>query len=117
VFIVDGELLLGMMWRSTKALDLLRDPRVLVHSAVTNRTGEEGEFKVRGRAADVQDPGVRERYADTLEAAIDWRPPEPFHLFGVDIDDVAFVRHADERKHVATWKPDTGVVERSDPSP
>ena len=30
----DGRLHLGMMWRSRKALDLLADPRCVVHAAV-----------------------------------------------------------------------------------
>src|SRR5207247_9830151 len=73
VYVVDGELYLGMMWRSTKALDLLRDPRVLVHSTVCNRTGgyDEGEFKIRGRGVDLQDPAARDRYGDVVQAAID----------------------------------------------
>ncbi|HEY8492219.1 MAG TPA: pyridoxamine 5'-phosphate oxidase family protein, partial [Dehalococcoidia bacterium] len=48
--ILAGRLYLGMMWRSTKALDLLRDPRCLVHSIITGKEGTEGEFKLRGRA-------------------------------------------------------------------
>ena len=52
-FIVDGQLYLGMMWRSVKALDLLRDPRCVVHSTVSDREGTEGEFKVYGRAVEV----------------------------------------------------------------
>ena len=32
-FIVDGNLYLGMMWQSRKAVDLLRDPRCVVHTA------------------------------------------------------------------------------------
>ena len=37
--IADGHLYLGMMWRSRKALDLLRDPRCTVHSTVSERNG------------------------------------------------------------------------------
>ena len=33
--IVEGRLYLGMMWRSRKALDLLRDPRCSIHSTVS----------------------------------------------------------------------------------
>ena len=53
VFIVDGDLMLGMMWNSMKARDLLRDSRIAVHSAVTNRNGKEGDMKVYGRVVDV----------------------------------------------------------------
>ena len=106
--IVDGEVLLGMMWRSTKALDLLRDPRILVHNAVASRDGVEGEFKVRGTVVELDAPDVRERYADVVEAAIDWRPKDPYHLFRVDIEDVAFVWYdpkapEGEEKRVQTW--------------
>src|SRR5205823_4990392 len=67
-YIVDGELLLGMMWRSQKALDLLRDPRLVVHSAQCDREGSEGDFKLYGRVADVTDPDRRRRYGDVLQA-------------------------------------------------
>ena len=43
----DGELWLSMLWRSRKAADLGRDPRVLVYSIVTGRDGGQG----RGPAA------------------------------------------------------------------
>lgn len=39
--VMDGDLWLSMMWRSTKARDLLRDPRILMHSVVTGRDGAE----------------------------------------------------------------------------
>jgi hypothetical protein len=42
-----------MMWQSRKALDLLRDPRCVVHSTVTDRAGTEGDVKVYGRAVPV----------------------------------------------------------------
>ena len=61
-FIFDGELALGMMWRSMKALDLLRDPRCVVHSTISDKDGTEGEFKVYGRAVAVDDPATRARY-------------------------------------------------------
>ena len=59
---VDGELMLGMMWHSPKALDLLRDPRLVVHSVVSDRMGTEGDFKLYGRAIEVQEAGRRARY-------------------------------------------------------
>ena len=41
-----GELFLGMMWRSPKALDLLRDPRLVVHSVTCDRSGHDGDVKL-----------------------------------------------------------------------
>src|ERR671928_1057055 len=71
---VDGELMLGMMWRSPKALDLMRDPRCVVHSVVSDRTGVEGDFKLYGRAVDVRDPQRRARYRAAVKGPIDWEP-------------------------------------------
>ncbi len=42
--IADGQLYLGMMWQSRKALDLLRDPRCLVQSTVRDREDTAGEL-------------------------------------------------------------------------
>ena len=44
-FVLDGDLWLSMMWQSTKARDLLRDPRILVHSVITSRDGGEGNSR------------------------------------------------------------------------
>ena len=41
--LVDGELMLGMMWQSPKALDLLRDDRCALHSCTSNRMGTDGD--------------------------------------------------------------------------
>ena len=89
--IADGHLYLGMMWRSRKALDLLRDPRCTIHNVVSNRHGTEGEFKLYGHAVDVQDPQMRYRYAGALYEQIGWRPEEPeYHLFSIDIHSASF---------------------------
>ena len=104
---VDGDLMLGMMWRSPKALDLLRDPRVVVHSVVSERSGTEGDFKLYGRAVDVPEPERRAAYASTIRARIDWEPEEPFHLFAVDIESAGFVVFGDERFGMA-WDPEGG---------
>ena len=103
-FIVDGQLYLGMMWRSVKALDLLRDPRCVVHSTVSQRDGAEGEFKVYGRAAEVTDPDERRRFGDAVYAAIGFRPEEPeFHCFAIAIESVVFSRLVGEEFHRQVW--------------
>ena len=104
-FIASGHLYLGMMWRSVKALDLLRDPRCVVHSTVSDREGTEGEFKVYGRAAEVTDPEERRRFADTVFDAIGHRPEEPeFHCFAIDIESVVFSQLQGEEFHRQLWK-------------
>jgi hypothetical protein len=106
---VDGELMLGMMWQSPKALDLLRDPRLVVHSVVSERTGKEGDFKLYGRVVDVQDPDRRAAYRAAIKARIDWEPPEPnYHLFAIDIDSAGFVTF-DEPRYGLAWDPTGGL--------
>jgi len=67
---------------SRKAEDLRRDARILVHSIVTSRTGEDGEYKLRGTAVEEHDPGTQPRYACEVAGRLGWRPgPGLFHLF------------------------------------
>ena len=106
---VDGELMMGMMWQSKKALDLLRDPRCVLHSCVSDRMGSEGEFKLYGRMVEVKDPSRRQRYRETIKERIDWAPEEPnYHLFAIDIDSAAFATFADEHYALA-WNPEKGL--------
>lgn len=93
-FVLDGELWLSMMPTSTKARDLDRDPRVLVHSVITDRDGGEGEYKIRGTARDETDPDVQQRYAAAVSQALGWHPtPGQFRLFTVQLTDVTFMRY------------------------
>jgi hypothetical protein len=101
--ITQGHLFLGMMWKSRKALDLLRDPRCVVHSTICNRDGSEGEFKLRGRAVDVPDQDMRGRYCEALYQKIAWRPEEPYHLFSVDIESASFIIYDNDEKMVKQW--------------
>ena len=114
-FVLEGELWLSMMSGSLKATDLLRDPRVLVHSVVTSRDGGEGEFKVRGAASSETDASVQQRYADAVGQALGWTPvPGEFHLFSVDIADVSYLRYDDATgdQYVSMWPPPREFVRR-----
>ena len=106
-FIVGGQLYLGMMWRSRKALDLLRNPRCVVHSTVSDRLGSEGEFKVYGRAVDVTGLEERKRFADAVFESIGYRPVEPeFHCFAIAIESVAYTQLKDDQMVHRVWKAD-----------
>lgn len=101
----NGQLYLGMMWRSQKALDLLRDPRCCVHNTVSDRHATEGEFKVFGRALEITDPGDRERYAEAVFQKIGFRPQEPeYHCFAIDIQSAAANTLGDVEFHHEIWK-------------
>jgi len=101
----EDQLLLGMMWQSKKALDLLRDPRCLVHSVVSDKDGSEGEVKLGGRCVDVTDKGLRERSAQQTFDTTGWRPEEPYHLFWLDIEYAAYVKYGQNGDQtVKTWR-------------
>jgi predicted pyridoxine 5'-phosphate oxidase superfamily flavin-nucleotide-binding protein len=103
--VTGGELYLGMMWRSFKALDLLRDPRCTVHNAIRDRFASEGEFKLHGRAVDVEDLEERTRYGDALYKKIGWKPEEPkFHLFSIDIESAALFVADGNARLVKRWR-------------
>lgn len=101
-----GDLWLGMGWESLKARDLMRDRRVLVHSVVTSRDGGGGEFKVRGFAVLETGP-VEQGYADVVAQELGWTPVVgKFHLFRVEVEDIAYIRWADANdQYVTLWPP------------
>jgi hypothetical protein len=114
-YLMDGRLLLSMLWQSRKARDLLRDPRVLVHSVITSRDGGEGEFKVRGTARALHDAEVQRRYADAVARDLGWEPTiGRFHLFAIDVEQVTFIRYDDANgdQYVAIWPPGREFVRR-----
>ena len=101
--IVGGHLFLGMMWRSQKALDLLRDPRCVVHSITRDRMGTEGDLKLYGRMTDVHEPELRRAYRTALKARTGWEPDEPeFHLFSLDVESAAYAIFGEEH-HALAW--------------
>ena len=89
-----------MMWRSRKALDLRRDPRILVRNAICTNTGDEAEISLRGRAVEIHDPEVRRRFAEAVPTP--WREPR-FHLFAVDVESVALIRYGGGQQAVQLW--------------
>jgi hypothetical protein len=101
-----GDLWMGMMGGSRKALDLLRDPRFALHSAPDDPEFPSGDARVSGRAEAVEDPGEIATWQGTLEG----EPPAPFHLFRADVLEVLTVRVAADRLVIDTWRPGSGVV-------
>ena len=106
--LVDGQLMLGMMWRSPKARDLVRDDRCVLHSCTSDRHGGEGDFKLYGRAVDQVDEAVRSAYRAAVRARIDWEPTGPFHLFAIDVESAGFVVFGDGAYRL-TWDPVRGT--------
>jgi Pyridoxamine 5'-phosphate oxidase len=94
-YVIDGHLLLNMMPRSLKALDLLRDPRIYVHTPVTSKEAGEGEFKLAGRAPQLMDMSLRRKLDDLFWTTIHWRPADDSHYFEVLAERVAYHRYGD----------------------
>jgi pyridoxamine 5'-phosphate oxidase-like protein len=104
-------LLFGMMWRSRKALDLLRDPRLSVMSVPSDRDNAGGDVKLSGLAIDERDPEVREAFRKAILERIDWAPDEPtFHLFSLEVGRASYIRFGDDRLALA-WDPVSGCRE------
>ncbi len=106
VRIVGGELWLGMMPDSLKALDLRRDPRFALQAnpgAGTDMGG--GDVRVSGRAVEVgDDDPAKTAYGKEVE------PPEPFHLFRTELTEVTRTYVEDEKYLVVqVWKPGAPV--------
>lgn len=103
----DGDLWLGMMEGSRKALNLRRDPRMALHGPSVDPpedpTGWPGDAKVSGRAVEVTDPQVRQAFAR--------EPGQPFHLFRIDIAEVVLTRVADtgDRLVIELWRDGAGL--------
>jgi len=104
--ILDGNLFLGMMWQSRKALDLLRDPRLVLHNTVCTSTGDEVEVSVRGLATEIHEPEARGTYVNTMT---EWKGAR-FHLFTVDIDSAALIRYGHGQQSVKLWPQDKESV-------
>jgi predicted pyridoxine 5'-phosphate oxidase superfamily flavin-nucleotide-binding protein len=101
-YIIDGHLLLNMIPRSLKALDLLRDPRVYVHAPVTAKEGSP-EFKLAGRADVVDDTGLRGKLDDLFWEMIQWRPAPDSHYFEILAERAAWVTYADGQTSIR-WR-------------
>lgn len=100
----DGDVFVGMMARSRKALDLLRDPRIAIHGPTADPPDEPrewvGESKLAGRAIEVPNDD----------------PDDDSYAFRVDIDEVVFTHINDtgDRLVIESWHPGRAleVVER-----
>jgi len=97
--LLDGQLYLGMMWRSMKALDLLHDPRTVLRSPICTSNGDEQELTLRGRAVEVKDPEERRRY---ISVRTSWREPY-LHLFALDIESAALIKYGGGQQSALLW--------------
>ncbi|WP_329412816.1 pyridoxamine 5'-phosphate oxidase family protein [Streptomyces sp. NBC_00704] len=100
-----GELWLGMMPDSLKALDLRRDPRFCLQANPGEGTGMGGgDVRIAGRAVEVADGEARAGYVKEVE------PPQPFHLFRTELTEVVRTCVEDDTHLVVqVWRPGAPV--------
>ncbi|MYZ37450.1 MULTISPECIES: pyridoxamine 5'-phosphate oxidase family protein [unclassified Streptomyces] len=95
-----GELWLGMMPNSLKALDLLRDPRLNVQANPGSGNAlADGDVRIGGRALAVTDESLLARVS--AEVGV----PLPFHLFRVELSEVVWTGMDGEDMVVRIWRP------------
>jgi hypothetical protein len=103
----EGHLLIGVMPWSLKARDLVRDSRCVLHSAVSALDAGESEFKLYGRALDVEDD-VRDARADAWWVS---RPRGDARVFSLAVEQAALVEwdlHRGEMT-LTRWAPEVGT--------
>jgi len=93
-----------------------RDPRVALHSAPVDEELTDGDAKISGRVTEVTDPDELRAYAGGTTPE-DVEPPDDFHLFRVDVEEIALTTVDQERQLliVDSWNPTRGQhhVERT----
>ncbi len=115
-FLARGQLLFGVMPWSAKAVDLVRDGRCALHSAVCDVDNPDGELKLYGRASEVDDDELR----DAPHRA--WwveRPRDDARVFALVITQAAYITW-DAERGLATlrrWSPAAGASELIRPYP
>ena len=92
----DGDLRIGSMWRSMKALDLQRDPRYALHSGSPDPDKWRGDAKLAGRVEELE-PHQGEN--------------EPSHVFRLDITELVVVRMGEPADHIVieSWHEGRGL--------
>lgn len=93
--VIGDEVRIGVMPGSHRLRDVLRDPRVEVHSAPLEEGLEEGDAKLAGRLVD------RGPVGGTTDGS--W--------FALDIERASLVRADRDVLVLTVWRPGSGVVE------
>jgi hypothetical protein len=89
--VVEGQLMIVMIRGTHKARDVLRDPRLVLNTPISDPADPGSEFKLRGRVVVVEDRNLVEAAANATEAASSWRPPRDWHFFKIEVEDAALM--------------------------
>jgi Pyridoxamine 5'-phosphate oxidase len=109
--IAGGELAMSMIPGTLKTRDLLRDPRLALNAPLQHPDDPNEEFKLRGRAVEIDDADLKEAVAAAIEATSGWRPPVEWHFFSVDIGEAALIAWDSGVMRMLRWSPEHGAQE------
>jgi hypothetical protein len=106
-----GQLIFGVMAWSSKARDLRRDPRCVLHSTISGPDAGEAELKLYGLAAAASDP-----LRDACQEA--WWLHEPraaADIFLLDVTEAMLIEWDLERGQMAStsWSPRRGLWQQA----
>jgi nitroimidazol reductase NimA-like FMN-containing flavoprotein (pyridoxamine 5'-phosphate oxidase superfamily) len=105
--IFEGQLVLVGMPNTTKFRDLGRDPRFCLHTATTDPYVSEGDVKVWGRVANLQDQALHQRFAQDLfdQTGFDLRGEQFDPFYVAELTGASSVRIEDGQLRITIWKP------------
>jgi hypothetical protein len=98
------DLTIGSLWGALKARDLQRDGRFALHANPGDGSMQGGDAKLGGVAVEVVEAAHRQYAADR-------QPPEPFHLFRLDLDEAVLtsLNAEGDGMRIEIWRPGQGV--------
>jgi len=107
-YLSDGQLLLGAMSWSRKTRDLLRDPRCVLHSAITAPDAGEPEVKLYGRVIEAS-----AELRDGCSAGWWQSRPDAAVVFAFGIEQATTIEWNLKKSQmvVRRWSPDSGLAE------
>ena len=91
-----------MMWQSRKALDLLRDPRCVLHSTQCTKEPTAPDIKIYGERSRSPTAASGKEFFDQVAAETGNVFTEA-HLFFIDVTEAAAWWVADDAGHFETW--------------
>jgi Pyridoxamine 5'-phosphate oxidase len=108
-YLTQGHLIFGAMSWSLKTRDLLRDPRCVLHSAISEPDSGEGELKLYGRATEA-DEQIRKRCREGWWVKT---PADTAAVFSLSIDQATFISWDTEQGEmtVKRWSSQLGYRE------
>lgn len=104
-FLSSNYLLVFMEPTSPKVHDLRRDARYSMHCGVEDNSGGQGEFFIRGRAAEVSETNIR---AEAFEQArlMGYKPRERYVLFQLRIAEAMGTVYEEGEPKRVVWRAD-----------